>query len=118
MDSLEVRLAWAIIMIILYSVLPGTYAVLAASVGLAFGPLYFAPNLGLIYTATLAYFSIIIIVSQVDVLFHLLGYSGMFLMAGAAAALGLLVTVFMAADIKYERENKNRSTGQSDTLTS
>ena len=117
MDSLEVRLAWAIIMIILYSVLPGTYAVIAASVGLAFGPLYYAPNLGLIFSATLAYFSIIIIVSQVDVLFHLLGYSGMFLMAGAAAALGLLVTVFMAADIKYERENKNRSAGQSDTLT-
>ena len=118
MDSLEVRLAWAIIMIILYSVLPGTYAVIAASVGLAFGPTYYAPNLGLIFSATLAYFSIIMIVSQVDVLFHLLGYSGMFLMAGAAAASGLLVTVFMADDIKYERENKSRSSGQSDTLTS
>ena len=50
---------------------------------------------------------------QVDVLFHLLGYSGMFVMAGAAAASGLLVTVFMAEDIKYERENKRQSTQQS-----
>ena len=65
MDSLEVRLAWALTMILLYSVLPGTYAVIAAAVGLAFGPLYYAPNLGLIFSATLAYFSIIIIVSQV-----------------------------------------------------
>ena len=62
---MEVRLAWAVIMVLLYSVLPGTYAVIAASVGLAFGPLYYAPNLGLIFSATLAYFSIIIIVSQV-----------------------------------------------------
>ena len=62
---MEVRLAWAVTMILLYSVLPGTYAVIAAAVGLAFGPLYYAPNLGLIFSATLAYFSIIIIVSQV-----------------------------------------------------
>ena len=43
---------------------------------------------------------------QVEVLFHLLGYSGMFLMAGATALSGLLVTVFMGADIQYERERK------------
>ena len=64
-DSEEVRAVWAGIMILLYSVLPGTYAVIAAAVGRAFGPLYYAPNLGLIFSATLAYFSIIITVSQV-----------------------------------------------------
>ena len=63
---MEVRALWAGIMILLYSVLPGTYAVIAASVGRAFGPLYFAPNLGLIFSATLAYFSIIIVLSQVN----------------------------------------------------
>ena len=31
----------------------------------AFGPDFFAPNLGLLYTATLFYFGIIMIVSQV-----------------------------------------------------
>ena len=40
----------------------------------------------------------------------------MFVMAGAAAASGLLVTVFMAEDIKYERENKRKSTDRSDTF--
>ena len=32
----------------------------------AFGPDFFAPNLGLLYTATLFYFGIIMIVSQVN----------------------------------------------------
>ena len=107
-DSTEVRTLWAVIMILLYCVLPGTYAVIAAAVGGAFGPDYYAPNLGLVFTATVAYFSIIILVSQVDVLFDLLGYSGMFLIAGGAAAAGLVVTLLMNGNINYERENKRK----------
>ena len=64
-----------------YCVLPGTYAVsilwvihqmlwsalqvVTPSIMTAFGPDFFAPNLGLLYTATLFYFGIIMIVSQV-----------------------------------------------------
>ena len=107
-DSTEVRTLWAIIMILLYLVLPGTYAVLCAAVGGAFGPQNFAPNLGLIYTATVAYFSIILVVSQVDIIFDKMGYSGMFLMAGATAAAGLVVTLLMNGNINYVRENKKR----------
>ena len=101
-----VSVLWSLIMIILYCVLPGTYSVIAAAVGRAFGPLYYAPNLGLVFSATVAYFSIILLVSQVSIIFHLLGYSGMFLMAGAGAATGLVVTLLMSGDIEYERENK------------
>lgn len=107
----------------------------------AFGPDFFAPNLGLLYTATLFYFGIIMIVSQVaeiiepmstfyrifshqiPALFDLMGYSGMFVMAGVFGLLGILVTCFMPQDIRcemiiitiiiipiitvsYERENK------------
>ena len=36
----------------------------------AFGPDFFAPNLGLLYTATLFYFGIIMIVSQVNFFSH------------------------------------------------
>ena len=39
--------------------------VIAASVGRAFGPDYFAPNFGLFFTSTAANFIIIIILSQV-----------------------------------------------------
>ena len=95
-------------MILLYCVLPGTYAVIAAAVGLAFGPHYYAPNLGLIFTATTAYFSIILVVSQVETLFHLLNYSGMFLLAGGTAASGLVVTLLMAGNISGEREKKRK----------
>ena len=80
-DSLEVKVLWTLIMVVLYCMLPGAYAVsidqfirvimvldqvIAASVGRAFGPEYFAPNFGLFFTATVAYFTIIIIVSQVS----------------------------------------------------
>ena len=39
--------------------------VVTPSIMTAFGPDFFAPNLGLLYTATLFYFGIIMIVSQV-----------------------------------------------------
>ena len=99
--------------------------VIAASVGRAFGPDYFAPNFGLFFTSTAAYFIIIIIVSQVccrlsyiitgiftkqvKVMFDLIGYSGMFLMAGAIGACGVVVTFLMADDIKYERVKKENA---------
>ena len=66
MDSVEVRGLWAAIMVTLYSVLPGTYAVMTASIQMAFGPHYFAANLGLLYTASLTYFSLLLVVSQVN----------------------------------------------------
>ena len=99
-------------MVLLYCVLPGTYAVIAAAVGLAFGPHYYAPNLGLIFTATTAYFSIILVVSQVETLFHLLNYSGMFLLAGGTAASGLVVTLLMEGNIKRERQERSKLAGQ------
>ena len=93
--------------------------------GRAFGPEYFAPNFGLFFTTTVAYFSIIIILSQVsphhflsttffffqiDVLFNLLGFSGLFLIAGGVGAFGVIVTALMSEDISYERENKKNNT--------
>ena len=36
----------------------------------------------------------------------MIGYSGMFLMAGGIGVCGVLVTFLMAEDIKYERLNK------------
>jgi len=80
--------------------------VVTPSIMTAFGPDFFAPNLGLLYTATLFYFGIIMIVSQIPALFAVMGYSGMFVMAGVFGLLGILVTCFMPQDISYERKNK------------
>ena len=43
---------------------------------------------------------------KVKVIFELVGYSGMFLMAGGIGACGVIVTFLMAEDIKYERVKK------------
>ena len=82
-DSTEVKILWSVVMVVLYCNIPGTFAVrvffmilsrelststlqvIAATVGRAFGPDYFAPNFGLFFTSTAAYFIIIIILSQV-----------------------------------------------------
>ena len=123
---MAVRGLWAAIMVTLYSVLPGTYAVMTASIQMAFGPHYFAANLGLLYTASLAYFSLLLVVSQVidnnisgcykylqcrvaaqvPVLFQALGYSGMFTMAGVFALLGVLVTSLVPAHLQHHREER------------
>ena len=94
--------------------------VVTPSIMTAFGPDFFAPNLGLLYTATLFYFGIIMIVSQVilnlkglltfytilshqiPALFEAMGYSGMFVMAGVFGLLGIFVTCFMPQDIRYD----------------
>ena len=39
----------------------------------------------------------------------MIGYSGMFLMAGVIGACGVIVTFLMADDIKYERVKKENS---------
>ena len=40
----------------------------------------------------------------------MIGYSGMFLMAGVVGACGVIVTFLMADDIKYERVKKKNTT--------
>ena len=79
---------------------------MTASIQMAFGPYYFAANLGLLYTASLAYFSLLLVVSQVELLFLTLGYPGMFAMAGVFSLLGVLVTTLVPANIQYVREDK------------
>ena len=39
----------------------------------------------------------------------MIGYSGMFLIAGAIGACGVIVTFLMAEDIKYERVKKENT---------
>ena len=41
--------------------------VMTAAIQMAFGPLYFAANLGLLFSATFAYFCLLLVVSQVTI---------------------------------------------------
>ena len=42
------------------------------------------------------------------VLFRTLGYSGMFVMAGVSALLGVTVSILVPGNIQYEREDKRK----------
>ena len=82
-DSTEVKILWSVLMVVLYCNIPGIFAVrvlfiilswelktillqvIAATVGRAFGPDYFAPNFGLFFTSTVLLNIITITISQV-----------------------------------------------------
>ena len=97
-------------MCLLYATCPGIYAIIAAEVSQAFGPLHYQANFGLLYTQYVAYSVVIIIISQVSLLsqspsrfhifslhsqhlFSILGYKGMFFIAAVFGVIGLLVVL-------------------------
>ena len=52
-------------MCVLYSTCPGIYAIIAAEVSQAFGPIHYQANFGLLYTQYVAYSFVIIIMTKV-----------------------------------------------------
>ena len=82
-------------MIILYSTFPGIYAIVAAGVNEAFGPVHYKANFGLLFTQSLAYCAVILTMTKVPVFHQYLGYMGMFFVAGGFGVIGLLVACFL-----------------------
>ena len=80
--------------------------VVAGAIARAFGPVYFSVNFGLMFTSGLIFYSILILVSQVDVFYDTIGDTGMFLCAGALSAIATLLTMFVPSDILEERRKK------------
>ena len=78
-------------MIILYSTFPGIYAIVAAGVNEAFGPVHYKANFGLLFTQSLAYCAVILTMTKVPFFHAALGYTGMFLVAGACGVVGICV---------------------------
>ena len=99
-ESLTAKIGYALVMIILYGTFPGIYAVVAPAVSDAFGQIHFKANFGLLFTQSLAYCVTILIVTQVSVIYAALGYTGMFLLAGAFGVMGVLNNVFLPADLR------------------
>merc|ERR1712142_831956 len=90
-DGCAARVCYALWMCLLSATCPGIYAIIAAEVNQAFGPVHYQANFGLLFTQNLAYSVVIIIITKV--LFSSLGYSGMFLIAGAFGGFGLLAVL-------------------------
>ena len=78
----------------------------------AFGPVYFSINFGLMFTSGLIFYSILILVSQVDIFYDTIGDTGMFLCAGALSAIATLLTIFVPSDIMYLRREKEEASAQ------
>ena len=96
-------------MCLLYSVFPGIYVIIAAGVADAFGPDHYQSNFGLLFSQSIAYCAVVITLTKVGIITNLqgvliklivvqvplihaaLGYTGMFLVAGACGVMGLMV---------------------------
>jgi len=90
-DGQGSRVCYGVWMCLLYSTCPGIYAIIAAEVSQAFGPLHYQANFGLLFTQNIAYSLVIIIITKG--MFTTLGYSGMFFVAGGFGMLGLLAVI-------------------------
>ena len=58
-------MCYALWMCLLYATCPGIYAIIAAEVCQAFGPLHYQANFGLLYTQYVAYSVVIIVITKV-----------------------------------------------------
>ena len=64
------------------------------------------------FTSGLIFYTILILVSQVDVFYDTIGDTGMFLCAGALSAIATILTIFVPSDIMYLRRKKKEVLAQ------
>ena len=64
-ESPGAKVGYSLVMIGLYGTFPGVYAVVAPAVADCFGRIHFKANFGLLFTTSLAYSAVILIVTQV-----------------------------------------------------
>ena len=74
---------------------PGIYAIVAAGVNEAFGPIHYKANFGLLFTQSLAYSGVMMVMTKVPIIADELGYTGMFLVAGGCGLIGIVAVSFL-----------------------
>lgn len=99
-DTIEAKAGYAISMILLFSLFPGVYAVIAAGNNEAFGPEYFEANFGLLFTQGVANVLLIMLLVKVPAIYDQLGYNGMFLVSGGLGVIGVVIICFLPKNIK------------------
>lgn len=67
-DTLAAQTGYATVMVILYGTFPGIYAVVAAAVADAFGPVHYKANFGLLFTQAIVYSAAILTATQESIL--------------------------------------------------
>jgi len=94
-ETIAAKLGYSFLMVLLYAVFPGMYSIVAAAVNDAFGPDHYKANFGLLYTQSMAYCVVMLVITKVPVIQLYLGYTGMFLVAGAFGLLGTVAVSFL-----------------------
>jgi len=98
-ETMAAKAGYGLVMIVLYGTFPGIYPVVAPAVAEAFGEVHYKANFGLLFTQSLAYSATILIITQVHVIYAALGYTGMFLLAGAFGVIGVINNVFLPREL-------------------
>ena len=98
-ETQAAKAGYGLVMIVLYGTFPGIYPVVAAATAEAFGQEHYKANFGLLFTQSLAYSATILIITQVSVIYAALGYTGMFLLAGAIGVIGVINNLFLPSEL-------------------
>ena len=109
------KAVYGILMTLLYGSCPGIYAIVAAAVNDAFGPVHYKANFGLLFTQAVACSAAIITMTKVPVFHAHLGYTGMFLVAGGFGVLGILAALFLPRHLSVSQTSKVRSVNGRET---
>ena len=94
-ETIGSKIGYGIMMVLLYAIFPGIYAIVAAAVNDAFGPVHYKANFGLLFTQAVAYSATIIVMTKIPVFQAYLGYTGMFLVAGGFGIVGIVAACFL-----------------------
>jgi len=103
-ETIGAKAGYGVLMTILYGTFPGIYAIVAAAVNDAFGPVHYKANFGLLFTQAIAYSAAIITMTKVPVFQAYLGYTGMFLVAGGFGVLGILAALFLPRHLSVPKK--------------
>ena len=79
---------------------------MAGALHKAFGPQYFSVTFGLMFTSTVIFYGLLIIITQIDSLYESIGDTGFFIASAVVSAVGVIVTYFVPENLENVRENK------------
>ena len=106
-ETIGAKAGYGVLMTILYGTFPGIYAIVAAAVNDAFGPVHYKANFGLLFTQSLAYVAAIITITKVPVFHSLLGYTGMFIVSGVFGIIGVMAACCLPRQLSLTILHKN-----------
>ena len=67
-ETIGAKAGYGVLMTILYGTFPGIYAIVAAAVNDAFGPVHYKANFGLLFTQAVVYSAAILLATQENIL--------------------------------------------------